>query len=148
RKTSWTLRSPRLGVQAMRVSLGQGSVTLVNARPFNNYELLQCQHGLLFTSATQLHRGDDVWFMTEDKGPSLFSVIWTTGAPVVVVALALIALWLWRASVRFGPIAAPTDPARRSLAEQILGTGQFTIRVGGGAALHAAAVRALLETAD
>lgn len=148
RKASWTLRSPKLGTQAMRVSLGQGSVTLVNAQPFTNYELLQCQHGYLFASATQLHRGDDVWFMTEDRGPSLLSVIWTTAAPVVLIGLGLIVLWLWRASIRFGPIAAPTEAARRSLAEQILGTGQFTIRIGGGAALHAAAVRALLETAD
>jgi hypothetical protein len=148
RKTSWTLRSPKLGVQAMRVALGKGSVTLVNSRPFTNSDLLRCQHGLLFTRATQLHRGDDVWFVTEDKGPSLLTVIWTTAAPVVLVGLALIALWLWRAGVRFGPIAAPTDPARRSLAEQILGTGQFTVRIGGGSALHAAAARALLETAD
>jgi hypothetical protein len=148
RKTSWTLRSPKLGVQAMRVALGKGSVTLVNSRPFTNSDLLRCQHGLLFTRATQLHRGDDVWFITEDKGPSLLSVIWTTAAPVVLIGLALIALWLWRTGVRFGPVAAPTEAARRSLAEQILGTGQFTIRVGGGSALHAAAVRALLETAD
>jgi hypothetical protein len=43
---------------------------------------------------------------------------------------------------------AAIDPARRSLAEQIRGTGQFTVRFGGGKALHAAAVRALTETAN
>jgi hypothetical protein len=38
--------------------------------------------------------------------------------------------------------------ARRSLAEQIRGTGQFAWRHGGGRSLHAAAVRALNEAAE
>jgi hypothetical protein len=67
---------------------------------------------------------------------------------VIAIACALIALCLWRAGTRFGPLVAPTDPARRSLAEQILGTGRFTVRFGGGKALHAASLRALTETAD
>jgi hypothetical protein len=43
-------------------------------------------------------------------------------------------------------LLAPVERARRSLGEQILGTGRFVARVGGGA-LHAAAVRALHEAA-
>jgi hypothetical protein len=65
-----------------------------------------------------------------------------------MLAALLIALWLWRSGVRFGPLVAPTDPARRSLAEQIRGTGLFTMRFGGGAALYAATVRALNEVAS
>jgi hypothetical protein len=43
---------------------------------------------------------------------------------------------------------APADSARRSLAEQIRGTGRFALRLGGGgAALHAATLRALTEAA-
>jgi hypothetical protein len=49
--------------------------------------------------------------------------------------------------MRFGPLVAPSEQARRSLAEQILGTGRFAIRIGGGAALVAAARRALHEAA-
>ena len=128
--------------------IGLGSVTLINTRPFGNREMLDGDHGALFVAATQLRRGDQVWFLTEEAGASLLSLIWTTAAPVVVLAFALIAVWLWRSSVRFGPPAAATDPARRSLAEQIRGTGQFTVRFGGGHALHTAAVRALQETAD
>src|SRR5690606_19126436 len=58
------------------------------------------------------------------------------------------ALALWRGSSRFGPPAGAPDPARRSLAEQIVGTGRFTLRFGGGRALHMATVRALHETAQ
>jgi len=45
-------------------------------------------------------------------------------------------------------LAALPDVARRSLAEQIRGTGQFTMRFGRGQALHAAAARALREAAE
>ena len=74
--------------------------------------------------------------------------MWRHGAPVVVLLLGALALALWRGSPRFGPAAGSTDAARRSLAEQILGTGRFTLRFGAGRALHAAAVRSLRETAE
>jgi hypothetical protein len=66
---------------------------------------------------------------------------------VVLLALALIALALWRDLVRFGPRVAAPHAGRRSLAEQIRGTGRFALRQGGGAALHGALVRALDEAA-
>ena len=147
RRASWLLRDERHDIQVLRVPIGLGSVTVINARPFGNLALLQGDHARLFVAATQLRRGDQLWFLTEERGASLLSLVWTTGAPAVATALVLIALWLWRTGVRFGPPVAPTDPARRSLAEQIRGTGNFTVRFGGGRALHAAAVRALTETA-
>ena len=64
------------------------------------------------------------------------------------VLLLFIALALWRGAVRFGPLVAPAERVRRSLAEQILGTGRFAVRVGGGAALVAAEQRALHEAAS
>jgi hypothetical protein len=66
----------------------------------------------------------------------------------VALALTLVALALWRGAVRFGPLAAPQHGARRSLAEQIRGTGQFALRHGSGQSLHAACVRALDEAAQ
>jgi hypothetical protein len=66
---------------------------------------------------------------------------------VVLLLMLLVALGLWRSSSRFGPLAATPDKSRRSLAEQIRGTGQFTLRFGSGRALHAALVRAVREAA-
>jgi hypothetical protein len=148
RKPEWILRDASSGIQALRVPIGRGSVTLINSAPFGNGELLEGDDAALFVAATQLRRGDSIVFLTEDRGASLLSLIWTTGAPVVVLAAALIAAWLWRSSARFGPPVAPAEPARRSLAEQIRGTGQFTLRFGGGRALYAAQVRALQEMAE
>jgi hypothetical protein len=77
----------------------------------------------------------------------MLALLWRYGAPVVTLALTLLALVLWRGGVRFGPLAAAPEAARRSLVEQIRGTGQFILRHGGGISFHAASVRALDEAA-
>jgi len=135
------------GLQTLRVRVGDGSVTWLNAEPFGNRDLTEIDHGELFVAATQLHRGDHVIFVSELEHPSLLALIWAYGAPVVVLFSMMLAALLWRGGVRFGPLAAATETARRSIAEQIRGTGQFTIRLGGGTALHRAMVRALHEAA-
>ncbi len=66
--------------------------------------------------------------------------------PLLLLA-GFVALALWRAGARFGPPIPATVTARRSLAEQIRGTGQFALRFGGGQALHAATLRALRDAA-
>jgi hypothetical protein len=144
--TPWAL-SYGNQVDAIRVPVGRGSVTMVNAAPFGNRDLVRADHGLLFAAATQLHRGDLVVFMSEEKYASLLELIWKYGAPSVVLALLLLGAALWRNGARFGPPIAALDGARRSLVEQIVGTGRFTLRFGGGKALHAASVRALHEAA-
>jgi hypothetical protein len=145
RGVRWAL-SGQSRTQVMRVRVGQGSVTRIIATPFRDRSLFDGDHGRLFVAATQLHRGDEVHFLTEDDHPSLLALIWQYGSPVVILTLALIALLLWRDAIRFGPLEPPAQRARRSLAEQIRGTGQFVMRHG-SESLHAAAVRALDEAA-
>jgi hypothetical protein len=143
----WALRD-KSGIQAMRMQVGRGSVTVINAAPFRERGVFDGDHGRLFVAATQLRRGDDLHFLSEDEYPSLLALLWQYGAPVVALALAIAALALWRGAVRLGPLAAPQHGARRSLAEQIRGTGRFALRHGSGQSLHAACVRALDEAAQ
>jgi hypothetical protein len=147
RKYSWRLQDRDGRTQALRIPVGRGSITMVNAMPFDNLAILCGDSALLFTAATQLHRGDEIDFLRDGSGGSLLSLMWTYGSPVIVLGALLVVLWLWRSGVRFGPLAAAPDPARRSLAEQIRGTGQFTLRFGGGKALYGATVRAMNEAA-
>jgi hypothetical protein len=135
------------GMQAMRLPIGRGSFTLVNATPFKNDLLRDGDHARLFAAATQLRRGDSIYFISDDESESLVRIMWRYGAPVIMLFLGLVALALWKGSARFGPLAATPEMARRSLGEQIRGTGSFTLRFGGGQALHGAAVRALFEAA-
>ena len=146
RPVAWALDDD-FGNQVLRVNVGKGSVTVVNGVPFHFREFLQGDNAALLVAAMQLRKKDQVHFLSEDEHPSMLALMWYLGWPVVLLALALIALALWRNSVRFGPLIAEPDQARRSLAEQIRGTGLFVIRFGGGKALHAAAVRALNEAA-
>lgn len=133
--------------QAVRVAVGRGTVTVVNGVPFVYRELFEGEHGELLVAAADLRGGDRVVFMSEAEVASLPELVWRHGAPVVAVSLLFVALALWRGAVRFGPLLPPVEPARRSLAEQVLGTGRFAVRVGDGAALVAAARRALHEAA-
>jgi hypothetical protein len=135
------------GLQAARVAVGSGEVTVVNGAPFHFRDLFDGDHGELLVAATGLRSGDHVVFMSEEDYSSLLELVWRHGAPVVAVSLLALVLALWRGAMRFGPLVAPVESARRSLAEQILGTGKFTARLGGGAALHAATSRALHEAA-
>jgi len=146
RKVSWALDDEKER-QALRVAAGRGSVTVINASPFRERNLFDGDHGGLFVAALGLRTADEVHFLSEDDHPSLLALLWIHGSPVVVLGLAAIALALWRNSARFGPLVNEPPTARRSLAEQIRGTGLFALRHGDGESLHAASLRALTEAA-
>ena len=146
RQPEWLVRDDE-GIYVARLSVGRGSFTLTSGTPFQFFSALDGDHAQLFAAAAQLRKGDRVYFISDNQFDSLLKLMWRYGAPVIVLAIALVALALWRGSARFGPLAATPDVARRSLGEQIRGTGWFTVRHGGGAALRTAAVRALFETA-
>jgi len=147
RKVSWRLNDTHSHPQVLRVPIGRGSVTIVNGDAFTGAAPTCGDNGSLFVASTQLHSGDAVEFLTEGTDSSLLRLVWAFGAPVVMLIAVWMVLWLWRSGVRFGPLMAVPDPARRSLADQIRGTGRFTLRFGDGRALHTATVRALHETA-
>jgi hypothetical protein len=146
RPIEWALRAGD-SIQALRVAVGRGSVTAINGSPFVRREFLREDHPQIFVAATQFQRGDRLLFLTEEDQGSILRLLWRYGAPVVLLMAGLVVLALWRSSLRFGPMTAPADTARRSLAEQIRGTGQFALRFGGGQSLHAATVRALRDAA-
>ena len=146
RRASWSLHDDA-GVQIARVAVGRGSVTVINAQPFVYRQFLEGDHPRLFVAVTQLSRGDRVHFLAEEDHPNLLMLLWLYAAPALCLGLGWVALALWRNGVRLGPPIPPEQTARRSLSEQIRGTGQFVLRFGSGAALHQAQLRALNEAA-
>jgi hypothetical protein len=143
---TWGLADAK-GPQVVRVSIGEGSVTAINGVVFVEQRLLTRDHASLFLLATELKTGDVVHFLSEGEYPSLLALMWMKGAPAVVLLLVCLALWLWRVTVRFGPRASPDPSSRRSLEEQIRGTGEFAKRYEGGGPLLAATRRALESVA-
>lgn len=146
RLPAWQLADVH-GKRAVRVSIGAGSVTLIAGMPFAWREQLRGDNPDLLVAATRLAPGDTVHFLSEADHPGMPALIWRHGWPAVVLAVAALALALWRNGSRFGPLLPATEPVRRSLAEQIRGTGRFALRHGGGGGLHAACVRALERAA-
>jgi hypothetical protein len=144
---TWAL-ADSYGTQVIRVTRGRGSVTIVDGTPFMWRELQRSDHGLLLVNALQLRRGDSIWFLSGDREESLLDLIWRHGWPVVVLGLIAVLTLLWRRGARLGPLLPDPDPARRSLGEQILGTGRFIFRAGGAHALHTAAMQALDRVAE
>lgn len=141
RKLEWGLRDEDSNLQGARVHIGRGSVTIITGMPFIDRALLAGDNGRLFVAATQLRRGDVIYFFSESEQASLLELALRFGWPVLCLIGVALALAIWRASIRFGPRALTTETARRSLAEQIRGTGQFTMRIGSAGALHAATAR-------
>lgn len=146
RPPEWLLTDKDVA-KVVRVPVGAGSVTVAAAAPFHWRGLLEADHGELFVAMTQLRPGDHVHFLSEAEHPSLAGLTWMLGWPALVPALLALALLLWRQGARFGPQLQVAPPVRRSLVEQIRGTGRFLLRRGGAKSLHAASLRALEEAA-
>ncbi len=94
----------------MRVQVGRGSVTVINATPFRERSLFDGDHGRLLVAATQMRRGDEVHFLSEDDHPSLLALLWQYGAPVVVL---LVGAHRARAVARRRPVRAARGGAGR-----------------------------------
>jgi len=134
--------------QVIRISVGAGYVAVFAKPSYLNHTLLLEDNAQDFVTAMHLQPKDQVYFLNEAAGEPLLVLIWRHGFPAVLFLLAAIVLAMWRSSAAFGPRTAAIEPGRRSLAEQIRGTGRFILRFGAGRSLHAAQVRALGEAAN
>ncbi|XHS77908.1 DUF4350 domain-containing protein [Burkholderiaceae bacterium UC74_6] len=144
---NWTLMRDD-GLDAVRVQRGQGSVTLLNVLPafFEHPAALRCDAPLFIAAAVQAEPGAKVWFYLNEKREPLLPWLWHTGWIAIVTAGLALAALMWRATLRFGPRLATAPRLRRSIAEQVRGTGNWLQRHG-REALLAAQLRALEDTA-
>ena len=134
---TWQLTSDK-GTLAMRVPIGHGNVTgLTSGLVTDNQGLLHGDNGLIATAVLQAAPGRVVWIVRDEAREPLLAWLWHEGRTPLLLALAAIALALWRLMVRFGPREAVPPQARRSMGEQIRGTGHF-IAGSDARALHAA----------
>ena len=136
------------GPQAMRVDVGDGTVTVLNSIPsaFMQQSILDCDHAPMLAAALQAEAGGTVWFYLSEKRQALLPWLWQEGWIAAVLGALTLAAALWRRAVRFGP-ALPTPPRlRRSIGEQVRGMGHYLMRHG-SEALLLAQQRALESTA-
>jgi len=137
------------GTHFLTLRHGKGLVTALTDDYFlANDTIHELDHAELVYRVTRLggHRGP-VWFVYGDAFPSPLRLVLRYGWMVLAAAVVWLALWLWSASRRFGPIAPDPAPARRELMEHVRAAGRLQWRRGGARALLAATREALFERA-
>ena len=147
---SWTLArdEAKPAAQVLRVAVGQGSVTVLNAtgQVFQGTDVLDCDNPLVLAAALQAEPGATAWIYLHEKREALLPWLWHSGWIAIVTGLFALAAMLWRAAVRFGPRMAAAPRLRRSISEQVQGLAAY-LQGGGREALLAAQQRALHEVA-
>lgn len=142
----WALQG-MAGTEAVRVQVGQGTVTVLGGWGLlNNSNLLRADNALLAAAALQARPGAEFWFVAEEAREPFAPWLWHQAWAALLLGLLALALALWRAGVRFGPLAPSAPAHRRSMAEQVRGTARF-LHMHGPKALHAAQLRALHASA-
>jgi hypothetical protein len=143
---TWQLTGTH-GTLAMRVDLGQGSITGVSPDfVTDNRGILQGDNALIAAAILQAAPGRAVWIVGDEAREPLLGWLWHEARTPFLLAFAAVALSLWRLMVRFGPREAVPPQARRSMGEQVRGTGQF-IAGTDPRALHEATRKAFEELA-
>ena len=141
----WRL-ADTFGAHALRYRLGQGMITvLTDDGLLTNAAIGKYDHAALAAWLLAPRPGGMIWIIRDHDAPPLWAWLWKYAAPVVLAVLALLAVWLWGATRRFGPIAPDTAAERRSLVEHITASGRFLWQHGASGALMAAVVQALRQ---
>ncbi|QZP20249.1 DUF4350 domain-containing protein [Pseudomonas sp. DR208] len=129
----------------MQLDLGEGSVTVItdsdlwktpNIGKHDNAWLLW-----------YLNQGTAVTLLFNSDFDDLFTLLMRYFPQALVALTALVALGLWRAGVRQGPIRAPASPARRQLQEHLKASADFLLRRSGQGTLLQALQRDILRAA-
>jgi len=145
-KPLWRVDGPE-GIEMLRISYGSGSVTiLADEHLLANHSILEGDHALLAAAAFQAEPGAIYWFVTDESRSPLLLSLWRRLWPAIILAFVALALFIWRSAVRFGPVLLPPSVHRRSMREQVRGTGRFLYEHD-RQALYTAQRRALDEAA-
>ena len=120
----------------MQLNLGQGSVTVVtDSDLWKTPGIGKHDNAWLLW---YLNQGTDVSLLFNSDVDDLFTLLMRYFPQALAALAALIALALWQAGIRQGPIQAPAPKARRQLQEHLEASADFLLRRSGqGPLLHA-----------
>ena len=120
----------------MQLKLGQGNVTVITDSDLWKYPAIGKHDNawLLW----YLNQGTDVTLLFNSDVDNLFTLLLRYFPQALVALAALLALALWHAGMRQGPMRAPAPKARRQLLEHLQASADFLLRRSGqGVLLHA-----------
>ena len=120
----------------MQLKLGQGNVTVITDSDLWKYPAIGRHDNawLLW----YLNQGTDVTLLFNSDVDDLFTLLLRYFPQALVALAALLALALWHAGMRQGPMRAPAPKARRQLLEHLQASADFLLRRSAqGVLLHA-----------
>ncbi len=134
------------GAHLRTLRVGRGLVTALTDDYFlTQPKIERWDHAeLVYRLAHFEGRSGPVWIVFGDDYPRPLTLVLRHAWMVVASALVLLALWLWSASRRFGPLAPDPPTERRELMEHVRASGRFQWRRDAAPALLAATREALL----
>ena len=120
----------------MQLNLGEGRVTVItDSDLWKNPSIGKHDNAWLLWYLSQ---GDAVTLLFNSDVDDLFTLMMRYFPQALVALVALIALALWHAGMRQGPIQVPAPKARRQLQEHLKASADFLLRRSGqGTLLHA-----------
>ena len=129
----------------MQLDLGQGRVTVItDSDLWKTANIGKHDNAWLLWYLTQ---GTAVTLLANGDVDDLFSLLLRYFPQALVALTALIALALWHAAMRQGPIQAPAPKARRQLQEHLKASADFLLRRNGQRTLVQALQRDILRAA-
>jgi hypothetical protein len=134
RQPDWSAGRPDLGDQFLHYSMGRGHVTVAVGLDglLSNHQLGQNDHAeLLWTLLETYQPKGGVLLMSRLAVPSLWEWLAESAPAASLSALVLLALWLWRRLLRFGPVIAEAEASRREISEHLAALGRYVWRAGG-----------------
>jgi len=139
------------GSHAITVARGTGRITVLTDYDFmRNLAIGHADHADFLLAVIGFRPGLAVWFIPREDVAGIVSLAWRYGWPVLMLLGAWIALVLWRAGSRLGPIEPEPEAARRSIEEHVRAIGEYLWRRGEVLVLwksELAAVRRRIELA-
>ena len=144
--TDFTLSDPKHQAQfsansarsshLMQLNLGQGRVTVVtDSELWKIPDIGRHDNAWLLW---YLNQGTAVTLVANGDVDDLLTLLWRYFPQALVALIALVALALWYAGMRQGPVQPPAPKARRQLQEHVKASADFLLRRSGqGSLLHA-----------
>jgi hypothetical protein len=115
------------GIQIIQYQVGDGLVTVMtDISIWSNAKIACFDHAYFLSLLTR--DGGGVGFLYNSKVISLWQSLWKYAADIVFLALIILLLWIWKSSVRFGPLIAEDRQTRREMGEHLAASALFLWR--------------------
>ncbi len=140
----WKIDTPA-GTQIAALEVGRGELVVATTFGFlHNASIGRNDHAELAWLLAGEGAAREIRMFNHPERRSLLQWLAEHAWPALAAAALLVALALWRAAPRFGPVIPLPEPARRRLLDHLRAAGRHRWTAGHSAALYAAAREACL----